>query len=91
MTSARLDDGAKPRRCPEGIGYTQRAVTAGTERAGARRVQSIGMVQRYSHLSPGHLADALEKLVDPLAASAPGAVELGPNLDSSETARLERP
>jgi len=54
-------------------------------------VQSIGMVQRYSHLSPGHLADALEKLVDPLAASAPGAVELGPNLDSSETARLERP
>jgi len=49
------------------------------------------MVQRYSHLSPGHLADAVEKLVAPPAASVPGAVELGFNPDSRDTARIERP
>jgi hypothetical protein len=41
------------------------------------------MVQRYAHLSPGHLAAAVEKIVAVPAVSAPGVVELGLSLDSA--------
>jgi hypothetical protein len=53
--------------------------------------RSLAMVERYSHLAPGHLAGAVERLVAAPAVSAPGPVELGLNLDSGDTARVERP
>jgi integrase-like protein len=63
--------------------FASRLVAAGVD---LRTVQELGgwrtlsMVQRYTHLSPGHLAAAVEKIVAVPAVSAPGAVELGPNL-----------
>ena len=42
----------------------------------------MSMVQRYAHLSPGHLAAAVEKIVPIPAVAVPGAVGLGFNLDA---------
>ena len=55
-------------------------------------VQTLGgwrtpaMVQRYAHLAPEHLSRAVERLV-----SAPGAVELGRDLDAAARAELATP
>jgi site-specific recombinase XerD len=72
--------------------FASRLVAAGVD---LRTVQELGgwrtlsMVQRYAHLSPGHLVAAVEKIV---AVPAEGphmirrAVELGQNLDLAEMA-----
>jgi integrase len=66
--------------------FASRLVMAGVD---PLTVQTLGgwrtpsMVQRYAHLAPDHLARAVERLV-----AAPGAVELGRNLDGA--AVLER-
>jgi integrase len=66
--------------------FASRLVAAGVD---LRTVQELGgwrtlsMVQRYAHLSPGHLVAAVEKIVAVPAASAPGPLELGFNLDSA--------
>jgi len=58
-------------------------------------VQTLGgwrtpaMVQRYAHLAPDHLARAVERLVVP--AAAPGAVELGRNLDGANALESAAP
>jgi site-specific recombinase XerC len=71
--------------------FASRLVSAGVD---LRTVQELGglktlsMVQRYAHLSPGHLAPAVEKIVATPAAVAPRAVngsELRQNFDSVET------
>lgn len=51
--------------------------------------RTLSMVQRYAHLSPDHLAAAVEKIVagpSVVASRAGDAVELGLNLDSTATA-----
>jgi len=66
--------------------FASRLVAAGVD---LRTVQELGgrrtlsMVQRYAHLSPGHLAVAIEKIVAQPAPGVPGAVALGLNLDSA--------
>ena len=45
-----------------------------------------GMVRRYAHLSPGHLAAAVEKIVTRPAGNDLGAPALGLNLDLSRDA-----
>jgi len=54
-----------------------------TDGPGTRPVANLSMVQRYAHLSPGHLAAAVEKIVAAPARSASGAVELGFDLDAA--------
>jgi len=69
--------------------FASRLVAAGVD---LRTVQELGgwrtlsMVQRYAHLSPGHLAAAVERIVAvPVAAST----ELRQNFDSAVTASCE--
>ena len=73
--------------------FASRLVAAGVD---LRTVQELGgwrtlsMVQRYAHLSPGHLAAAVEKIA-PSAVAAVGAViagELGQDLDSAKVAQI---
>jgi site-specific recombinase XerC len=75
--------------------FASRLVAAGVD---LRTVQELGgwktlsMVQRYAHLSPGHLAAAVEKIVAVPAVAAPRAVsttELRENFDSATTASRE--
>jgi integrase len=75
--------------------FASRLVAAGVD---LRTVQELGgwrtlsMVQRYAHLSPGHLVAAVEKIVAVYAVVVPGAVsvpELRRNFDSAETAPRE--
>jgi len=70
--------------------FASRLVAAGVD---LRTVQELGgwrtlsMVQRYAHLSPGHLAAAVEKIVATPAGVAPGAAngsELRYNFESAE-------
>lgn len=72
--------------------FASRLVAAGVD---LRTVQELGgwrtlsMVQRYAHLSPGHLAAAVEKIVATPAVVAPKVVsgsELRRNFDSAEQA-----
>jgi site-specific recombinase XerC len=74
--------------------FASRLVAAGVD---LRAVQELGgwrtlsMVQRYAHLSPGHLAAAAEKIV-PVRAAAPRparATELRENFKSAATAPRE--
>ena len=66
--------------------FASRLVMAGVD---LRTVQELGgwrtlsMVQRYSHLAPGHLQAAIERIVGPAWASAEtgDASKLGLNLD----------
>ncbi len=55
--------------------------------------RTLSMVQRYAHLSPGHLAAAVEKIVagpSVVASRVGDAVELGLNLDlTAMAARTE--
>ena len=70
--------------------FASRLAAAGVD---LRTIQELGgwrtlsMVQRYAHLSPGHLNAAVEKIVAAPAVVAPEsttpAVELGLNLDST--------
>jgi len=71
--------------------FASRLVAAGVD---LRTVQELGgwrtlsMVQRYGHLSPDHLAAAVEKIVAAPSAVAPRAVngsELRRDFDSAET------
>jgi integrase len=71
--------------------FASRLVAAGVD---LRTVQELGgwrtlsMVQRYAHLSPGHLAAAVEKIVATPVVVAPKAVdgsELRQNFESAET------
>ena len=75
--------------------FASRLVAAGVD---LRTVQELGgwktlsMVQRYAHLSPGHLVAAVEKIVAVPAVVAPEAVsvrELRHNFDSAERAAHE--
>jgi len=70
--------------------FASRLVAAGVD---LRTVQELGgwrtlsMVQRYAHLSPDHLAAAVEKIVATPAVVAPGPVngsELWQNFESAE-------
>jgi site-specific recombinase XerD len=72
--------------------FASRLVIAGVD---LRTVQELGgwrtlsMVQRYAHLSPGHLVAAVERIVAAPAVAAPealNAVGLGQNLDSTAAA-----
>ena len=69
--------------------FASRLVAAGVD---LRTVQELGgwrtlsMVQRYAHLSPGHLAAAVEKIVAvPAAAQSARATELRENFESAAT------
>jgi site-specific recombinase XerD len=71
--------------------FASRLVAAGVD---LRTVQELGgwktlsMVQRYAHLSPGHLVAAVEKIVAVPSVAAPGGVsvpEVRRNFDSVET------
>ena len=75
--------------------FASRLVAAGVD---LRTVQELGgwrtlsMIQRYAHLSPGHLAAAVEKIVaaPSIVVSEPASVgELRQNFDSVETAIRE--
>jgi integrase len=75
--------------------FASRLVAAGVD---LRTVQELGgwktlsMVQRYAHLSPGHLVAAVEKIVAVPTVVVPGAVsvpELRRNFDSAKTASRE--
>jgi integrase len=75
--------------------FASRLVAAGVD---LRTVQELGgwktlsMVQRYAHLSPGHLVAAVEKIVAVPAVVAPEAAsvrELRHNFDSAERAAHE--
>jgi site-specific recombinase XerD len=74
--------------------FASRLVAVGVD---LRTVQELGgwrtlsMVQRYAHLSPGHLAAAVEKIVAvPAAAPRPArAAELRENFESAATAPVE--
>jgi len=77
-----------------GHSFASRLVMAGVDLRTVQELggwRSLGMVQRYSHLSPGHLAGAVERVVAPQTPSTPSAVELGLNLDSSEGERVRHP
>jgi len=66
--------------------FASRLVTAGVD---LRTVQELGgwrtlsMVQRYAHLSPGHLLAAVERIAATPAPAAPGKEQLGRNLDAA--------
>ena len=69
--------------------FASRLVAAGVD---LRTVQELGgwrtlsRVQRYAHLSPGHLAAAVEKIVAvPAAAQSARATELRENFESAAT------
>jgi len=74
--------------------FASRLVAAGVD---LRTVQELGgwrtlsMVQRYAHLSPGHMAAAVERIVATTAVVAPRVVsgsELRQNFDSAEAGAL---
>jgi hypothetical protein len=75
--------------------FASRLMAAGVD---LRTVQELGgwktlsMVQRYAHLSPGHLAAAVEKIIPVPAVVASEAVsvrELRQDFDSGESASRE--
>lgn len=75
--------------------FASRLVTAGVD---LRTVQELGgwltlsMVQRYAHLSPGHLIAAVEKIdaAPVITQDAVNSTTLGQNLDCTETGSAAR-
>jgi hypothetical protein len=49
--------------------------------------RTFAMVERYAHLSPDHMAGAVERLV----VSSRGGVELGRNLNAADTGTQPAP
>ena len=76
--------------------FASRLVAAGVDLRTVQELEgwkTLSMVQRYAHLSPGHLAAAVEKIVAVPAVVASEAVnvrELRQNFDSAERATRER-
>ena len=73
--------------------YASRLVTAGVDWRAVQELdgwRTLSMVQRYAHLSPGHLVAAVEKTVPGstvvVTSGAMSVVELGRNLHSEVVA-----
>jgi len=72
--------------------FASRLVMAGVDPRTVQELggwRTLGMVQRYAHLSPAHLQAAVERLVDaPMASATPpaGATELRENFNSAKLA-----